>query len=350
MNYIVKIMLMILTTFLFVVLIMPAIKKLAFQINAVDVPRDRHIHNKTMPKLGGLGIFAGFLLGFMIFGEPSSQMNSILIGGFVIIITGIIDDIVELKPIYKIVGQIISAVIVVFYGQTVITELSAFGLYINFGIFAYPLTLIFILVCINCMNLIDGLDGLSGGISAIYFLTIGIIASMNGAQGLDLVLTFVMLGSTLGFLLHNFHPATIFAGDSGSMFMGYIISIIAILGYRNVTMTSLIIPLLILAIPILDTIFAIIRRTLKGESIAKADKFHIHHQFLNRNFSQTATVLIIYLIDILFAFASIVYVLNNPYLGYVIYGLLLILTVIFVCKTNVIIEHRMKDKKDKIER
>ncbi len=331
-----RIFLMVFITFLFVAGIIPYIRKLAFKIGAIDVPRDRHIHKKKMPKLGGLAIFFGFLLGYMIFGTHSSIMNAILIGSFLIILTGVLDDMIELGPLTKLVGQIGAASVIAFYGQILLHDVSAFGFYIDFGILSYPITILFIVACINCINLIDGLDGLSGGISSIYFLTIGIIATMQGKFGLDFVLAFIMLGSTLGFLVHNFYPATIFAGDSGSMFMGFIISVIALLGFKNVTMTSFIIPLLILAIPILDTIFAILRRMIKGENIAKGDKFHIHHQLLNRNFSQKTTVLIIYIMDMLFAFASIVYVLKDRTLGYFIYGLLLIIIVAFVLKTNVI--------------
>lgn len=335
----INIILMVSVTFFISAMLMPFIKNLANQIGAVDVPRTRHIHKKIMPKLGGLGIFISFLIGYMVFGEPSSRMNAILIGSFIIIITGVIDDIKELRPLHKFLGQVSAASIIVFYGQILLKDVSAFGLYIDFGILAYPITLFFILGCINCMNLIDGLDGLMGGISSIYFLTIGIIASIQGKFGLDFVLTFIMLGSTLGFLVHNFNPAKIFAGDSGSMFEGFIIAVISLLGFKNVMMSSLIIPLLILAIPILDTLFAIIRRSLKGESISKADKFHIHHQLLNRNFSQRATVLIIYFINLLFAFASIVYVLKDQLLGYIIYGILLIIIILFVAKTNVVFDH-----------
>ena len=347
---IVKILLIVITTFCFVAIIMPFIKKLAMQIGAVDIPRTRHIHTKPMPKMGGIGIFLGFLLGYMLFGETSIQMNSILIGGFLIILIGLIDDMTELKPSVKFIGQLASACVIVFYGQFLLDNVSAFGIDLHFGILAYPITVFFILGCINCINLIDGLDGLSGGISSIYFLTIGIIATIQGHFGLDFVLSFVMLGSTLGFLVHNFHPASIFAGDSGSMFMGFIISVIALLGFKNVTMTSLIIPLLILAIPILDTLFAIIRRLLKGESPSKADKFHIHHQLLNRNFSQTATVLIIYFIDLLFAFASILYVLKDRTLGYIVYGVLTVIVFIFIIKTNVVIDKDNNIIIDKIKK
>ena len=346
---IIKTVLMVLVPFIFVALIIPFVKKLAKQIGAMDIPRTRHIHKEPMPKLGGVAIFLGFLLGYMLFGTPSSQMNSILIASFVIILIGVVDDIIELKPSVKFIGQLASSLIIALYGQILLQDVSMFGMYINFGVLSYPITVFFILGCINCMNLIDGLDGLSGGISSIYYLTILAICLITGKFGLDYVMTAVMLGSTLGFLVHNFHPATIFAGDSGSMFMGFTISVIALLGFKNVTLTSLIIPLLILAIPILDTIFAIIRRLLKGESPSKADKFHIHHQLLNRNFSQTSTVLIIYFINILFAVASIVYMLKDRVWGYIIYGILLIIVILFVAKTNVVIDKDNNIIKTKIQ-
>ena len=169
-----KVFLMILITFLFVALIMPFVKKLAFHIGALDVPRSeeghRHIHKKTTPKLGGLAIFLGFLLSYMIFGEPSALMNSILIGSFLIMITGIIDDIHSIRALVKFTGQLAAAAVVTIYGGLLLQDISAFGFYIDFGILAYPITIFFIVACINCVNLIDGLDGLAGGISAIYFL------------------------------------------------------------------------------------------------------------------------------------------------------------------------------------
>ena len=196
--------------------------------------------------------------------------------------------------------------------------------------------------------MIDGLDGLSGGLSSIYFLTTGIIAVIQQKSGLDFVIAFLMLGSTLGFLVHNFNPATIFAGDCGSNFMGFMISVIALLGFKNVTLTSLFIPLLIIAIPILDTLFAIIRRTLKGHNpFTCPDKFHIHHQLLRRNFSVKATVIIIYIIDALFALASIVYVLNDSNLGYFLYGLLLLIVITLVAKTDIVFDQEEIKKKIK---
>ena len=344
---ILKIAGMILIPFIFVVLLIPMIKKIAIKINAVDVTGGRHIHKKTTPKLGGLAIFFGFLLGYMIFGTNSSIMNGILIGSFIIILIGVIDDITELGALPQFIGQLAAACVVVFYGGLLIKDVSAFGLYIDFSILSYPLTIFFIVGCINCINLIDGLDGLSGGICSIYYLTIGIIAIIQGKTGLDFVLAFTMLGSTLGFLVYNFNPASIFAGDCGSNFMGFMIAVIALLGFKNVTMTSFIIPLIILAIPILDTLFALIRRFLKKQPLFEGDKFHLHHQFLNRNFTTKQTVLIIYVIDALFAFASILYFLNDKEIGYIIYSILLILVVIFVLKTNIVFDRELIKQKFK---
>ena len=331
----------VLFVFLVVVLLVPVIIKIAEHVNALDIPNERKVHKFPMPRLGGLAIFLGFLVGYMVFCKPTVQMNSILIGSFFIILLGTFDDIKPLTPLIKFGGQILAAIIVVYYGNIVMQDISAFGLYVNFGILAKPITILFIVAVINCMNLIDGLDGLAGGIATIFFITIAIISSILGTyNGLDSSLTLIMIGATLGFLLYNFHPAKIFMGDSGSMFLGYIISIISLLGFKNVTLTSFIVPVLILAIPILDTLFAIIRRLLKGQSFAKADKEHFHHQILRMAGNQTKTVLIIYIIQILFSVASIVYVLRNPMLGKIVYAILFIIIIWIIATTNIVFDRK----------
>lgn len=341
-----KIFEMIIIPFFVVAAIIPQIKKIAEHVGALDIPNERKVHKKPIARLGGIGIYFGFLVGYMIFGEATSIMNSVLIGSFILILTGSIDDIKPLKPLPKFFGQLLSALVVTVYGGILIKDISAFGIYLNFGIFAYPLTIFFILGCINCMNLIDGLDGLASGISAIFFLSIGIIAACRCKLDLSFVLTFIMLGSCLGFLVHNFNPASIFMGDSGSMFLGFIMSVITMLGYKNVMMSSLVIPLLLLSVPILDTVFAIVRRRLKGESMSKPDKSHIHHQFLKRGFSQRGTALTIYTITGLFATASIVYVLIDNVLGFIIYGLLLFGLIVFALKTDIIFPKKEEKKKE----
>jgi UDP-GlcNAc:undecaprenyl-phosphate GlcNAc-1-phosphate transferase len=276
-------------------------------------------------------------------------MNSVLIGSFILIITGMIDSINSVKAKYQLLAQIASAIVVIFYGNLLLNNIDAFGYTINFGILAYPITLFFIVGMINVVNFIDGLDGLAGGISSIFFLTIGIIAFiLNKFGGLDIALSFIMLGSTLGFLLHNFYPAKIYMGQAGSMFLGFIISVIALLGFKNVTLTSFIVPILIMAVPILDTAFAILRRLINKKPISQADKQHLHHQLLKMNFSHRTTVLIIYYIDALFAFASIIYVIKDAKLGIFLYIILLIIVLWFVITTNIVINRsELKENKSR---
>lgn len=343
-----EIIYMIVIPFLFVLAITPFIKRVAKHIGAMDIPNERKVHKVPIPRLGGLGIYMGFILGYVLFGTMSLKMNAILIGSFIIIITGIIDDINPIPAKIKFLFQIVAASVVAFYGKILLSDLSAFGFYIEFGIFSYPITILFIVSIINCINLIDGLDGLAAGLSSIYFITIGIvIVGWMHTFELDAVITFVMLGSTLGFLCHNFNPAKIFMGDSGSMFLGYMIAVIALLGFKNVTLTTLLVPICLLAIPIMDTLFAIIRRVINKKPIGEPDKKHLHHQLLNLNISHRNTVLIIYFVDILFAGAMLVYMLYDRMVGVILYSILFIIVLIFVLKTNIIVEHKKKQSNEK---
>ena len=343
-----EIIYMIVIPFLFVLAITPFIKRVAKHIGAMDIPNERKVHKVPIPRLGGLGIYMGFILGYVLFGTMSLKMNAILIGSFIIIITGIIDDINPIPAKIKFLFQIVAASVVTFYGKILLSDLSAFGFYIEFGIFSYPITILFIVSIINCINLIDGLDGLAAGLSSIYFITIGIvIVGWMHTFELDAVITFVMLGSTLGFLCHNFNPAKIFMGDSGSMFLGYMIAVIALLGFKNVTLTTLLVPICLLAIPIMDTLFAIIRRVINKKPIGEPDKKHLHHQLLNLNISHRNTVLIIYFVDILFAGAMLVYMLYDRTVGVILYSILFIIVLIFVLKTNIIVEHKKKQSNEK---
>ena len=264
-----------------------------------------------------------------------------------------IDDINDLRASRQLIAQFLAASVIVFYGGIVLTDITAFGLHIEFGIFSKLITILFIIGCINIINFTDGLDGLSGGVTSIFYITTAIICFYQGRLGtLEMTLTLLMLGATLGFLVHNFYPAKIFAGQC-SMFMGFMISIICLLGFKGTALTSLFVPLAILGLPILDTLFAIIRRTLKGQPIFSADKSHIHHQILGMNFSHRATVLIVYLINILFALTSIFYVLKDPLAAKVIYVILTVIVVWFVCYTNIITEKKppnLKDIKNKIHK
>jgi len=336
-------------TLIIAALAIPFVKKIAIHINALDIPDERKVHQKPMPRLGGLGIFFAFLVGYMFFSQHTVKMNSILIGSFIILITGMIDDIKPLKAKEKLIGQLLSALVITCYGEILLNQITAFGFVLNFGYLAYPITIIFIIACMNIINLIDGLDGLAGGISAIFFMTIVVICFFQGrTTGLEFTLALIMLGSTLGFLVHNFYPAKIFAGDSGALFLGFIIAVISLLGFKGTVLTSVFVPLLILAVPILDTFFAILRRLIKHQHISDADKQHLHHQLLGMKFSHRNTVLIIYGVNILFALASIFYTLNREtdiIIRRGIYIVLLILVFWFINKTNIITEKKITFKK-----
>lgn len=338
-----SVFLIVLVCFVASVILVPLTMKMSQYIGAMDTPNERKIHKKPIPTLGGIAIFLSFLIGYMLFAEQNTLMLSTLIASFLIVILGIVDDIKPMKAIYKFIGQIVIASIVAFYGNLQLTTITALGLNIDFGIFAPIVTIIFIVAIINAINLIDGLDGLASSVSSIYFLTVAIIGViLNKFGGLDIMLTVIMLGATLGFLVYNFPPAKIFMGDTGSTFLGLMIAIIALLGFKNVTITSLFIPLLILAIPILDTLFAIIRRKLKGESITTADKEHLHHQLLKLKFSPAKSLLIICFINILFSVASIFYAIGKSKEVVIIYVILLFALLFLVLKTSIIFDRNKK--------
>lgn len=321
----------------FTAALFPIVRWISFHVGALDYPNERKIHKKPMPVMGGLMIFLGFLFGYMLFAPQSTQMLAILIGGFIVVLTGILDVIEPLKAKEKMVGQVAAALVITFYGKILLNDITAFGFYFNFGWLSYPLTIIFIVSLMNCINLIDGLDGLAAGISSIFFATIGIIAFiMHNIGSLEITLTFIMLGACLGFLIFNFNPAKIFMGEIGSMFLGYMIAVVCLLGFKAVTLTSLVVPMLILGIPILDTLFAILRRIIHHKPIYEADKQHLHHQLLNKKFSQRSTVLIIYCVSILFSIASILFVLKDQKLGMIIYIILMILIIWVILTTDIL--------------
>ena len=334
-------------TFLCSLIATPVVEGIAKHIKALDYPNERRLNKIPMPTLGGLAIFFSFLLGYMLYARSSIQMLSILIGSFILIILGMIDDINPIRARYQLLGQIIAAMIVVFYGNISINYISVLGFNFTFlAPWSYLITIILIISIINAINLSDGLDGLCSGISSIYFFTIAVIAFiMNAQQGLDTILALIMLGSTLGFLVYNFPPARIYLGDTGSNFLGFIIAVTTLLGYKTATFTSLIIPLIILATPIIDVLFSIIRRSLKKQNpFNTADKEHFHHQLLKMEFSTRASLLIIYAIDILFAGLSIFYALGDTYYAMLIYAGLMIIFLFIVLKTDILFKHSKKNK------
>ncbi|MBQ3142404.1 MAG: undecaprenyl/decaprenyl-phosphate alpha-N-acetylglucosaminyl 1-phosphate transferase [Bacilli bacterium] len=333
-------------------LLMFLIKKISNYLGILDVPNlKRKIHTTPIPLLGGIGIFLSFLIGYMLFAPKNTLMLSVLISSFLVLLLGIFDDFgkKEQKTIpakYKFIVHIIIASIIVFYGGLELTNVSIFNLNINFG-FLSPFITIFIIVgSINAINFIDGLDGLCAGISSIYFLTIAIIAlGLNMLGGLDVILSLIMLGATLGYLFHNFPPATIYQGDTGSTFLGLMIAVIALIGFKTLTLTSLIIPLIVLFIPIIDMIFAILRRKIKGMKITDADANHIHHQLLKMGLAKRKSILVIYGIDLIFSVTSIFYALGYRNEMIVSYVFIIFFVLFLIFKTDILFER--KEKKEK---
>ncbi|WP_210367174.1 MraY family glycosyltransferase [Bacillus sp. REN3] len=294
-------------SFFTVLVATPFVIKLAHKINATDKPNHRKVHEKVMPRLGGLAIFLGVIAGFFAAGLYTQKITGISIGAILIVILGILDDKYELSAKVKLLGQIAAAGVVVSTGLTIEFISIPFLEKFNLGIWSIPVTIFWIVAITNAINLIDGLDGLAAGISSIGIAT---IAFMAGAAGKSLILTLalILLGSTLAFLFYNFHPAKIFMGDTGALFLGYSIGILSLLGlYKSVTLFSFIVPIIILGVPIFDTTYAIIRRVVNKQPISAPDKSHLHHRILAIGLSHRNTVLVIYALGILFSVSAVLF-------------------------------------------
>ncbi|EMT45165.1 glycosyltransferase family 4 protein [Anoxybacillus flavithermus] len=292
--------------FVVAVLITPAVKWLAFKVGATDKPNQRKVHQKIMPRLGGLAIFISFIVGYVVLQPDSPYATSIVIGATIIVLTGVLDDMYELSPKWKLFGQIAAAIVVIYGGIRIDFINLPFGGHLNFGLLSIPITMLWIIGITNAINLIDGLDGLAAGVSSIALVTIaGMAATMGNTYVFVFAMSLLLLGSTLGFLLYNFHPAKIFMGDTGALFLGYMISVLSLLGFKNVTVFSLIIPILILGVPISDTLFAIVRRIVNKQPLSAPDKSHLHHCLLRLGYSHRQTVLIIYGMAAMFGLAAV---------------------------------------------
>ncbi|MBM7654736.1 glycosyltransferase family 4 protein [Neobacillus cucumis] len=293
--------------FLISILITPLIKRLAFLIGATDRPNQRKVHQSIMPRLGGLAIFISFLVGIFLIKPENQYSLPILLGCLIIIITGFCDDRFELPAKYKLLGQLLAACSVVFLGglQVVFINLP-FGGQLQFGLLSIPFTILWIVGITNAINLIDGLDGLAAGVSSIALITISGIALIQ-ENYFVVTVGLIVLASTLGFLFYNFHPASIFMGDTGALFLGFIISVLSLLGFKNVTFISFVIPVIILGVPISDTLFAIIRRIINKQPLSAPDKSHLHHCMLRMGYSHRQTVLLIYAMAAFFGLVAIIY-------------------------------------------
>ena len=316
----------------------PIAIKIAHHVNAIDIPNDeRRIHKKPIPLLGGLAIFLSVMVSLVIFSEiDTAKVVGIIVGSSIIVFMGFIDDINPVPAKVKFLVQIICAFILVF-SNIRITGLSSvlrMSETIVLDDFIGVLLSVFWIVGItNTLNLIDGVDGLSSGIASISSLTIAYIAFINDRYDMAII-TLIIAGACLGFLPFNFNPAQIFMGDTGSLFLGYILAAISIEGtLKSATAITFFAPVLALGIPILDTTMAIIRRVLRGQSPFKPDKEHLHHKILNMGAGQKKTVLILYFINILFG-VSVVFMMHQKYMEMAIALLMCMGLVVYIDHKN----------------
>ena len=293
------------------ILLVPAAKAFAVKVDAIDYPNARRVNTEPTPRMGGLAMLGGLVaalivleLGRALFGwadpfvpHPSLEVNYVGVGISVLVIffVGAVDDVVSLNPKVKFLGQIIAACIAVASGLLLSSIRAPIGEgTVEFGWFAYPLTVFYLVAFANVINLIDGLDGLAAGITAISAFTIFLLSVMTGRPDAA-VMAIALVGVCVGFLRYNFHPASIFMGDSGSLLLGYSLGVVSLFAVaRASAFVSLLVPLIAAGIPILDTAAAIVRRLRAHQPIDSPDKGHIHHRLLESGFSQRNTVLIMW--------------------------------------------------------
>ena len=318
-------------------LLVPGVAKLAIRIGAVDKPNARKVHTKIMPRMGGLAIYVSFFVVLFLSQSMTQQLLGLFLGGTVLVIVGIIDDMKDIPAKVKLCGQIVAACIVVAFGVRVDFMTNIFhGDTFFLSVFSIPVTIIWIVSIINAVNLIDGLDGLAAGISIIAAITMAIVGYASGQTAMA-SMAMILIGATLGFLRYNFHPAKIFMGDTGSMFLGYNLAVFAVLGVaKSFTLLSLVTPILVLAIPILDTLFAIIRRKMNHKPIFKPDKHHLHHCLLNYGFSHRDTVLIIYAVSAILALCGLIMTYLNSTQGICLLAVISVVIIYGAVKIGVI--------------
>lgn len=283
----------------------PLVKELALRIGAVDVPNERKVHRGVMPRLGGLAIYLSFVVGFLLFVPKTAIAWGIFLGGSIIALVGALDDRFQLSPKAKLLGQLVAALVVVAFGLRVTFINLPFDEGFSIGwLLSIPVTMVWIVAVTNAVNLIDGLDGLAAGVSAIATATLLVVSLLMGNTFVALLCA-VLLGATMGFLVFNFHPAKIFMGDTGALFLGFQLAVLSIMGFKQVTLFSYVIPLLLLGVPLSDTFFAIVRRKLNKKPISAADKSHLHHCLLHLGLSHRGAVLTIYAISALFGLCAV---------------------------------------------
>lgn len=313
-------------------LLTPGVKKVAIKVGAVDRPNARKVHTHVIPRLGGLAIYIGFMAAVLFCVPLHHELIGMLLGCTAIVAIGIWDDICNIPARVKLVGQIAAACIPVAFGIQIEWLTNPFGdILVLPKVIAVPLTIFWIIGFTNTVNLIDGLDGLAAGVAFIASISMFLLA-VNLNQFLPALIIVSMAGAALGFLQYNFNPAKIFMGDTGSMLLGYTLAVSAVLGLVKTAATvALVVPIIALGLPILDTTFAIIRRRMSGVPIFQPDKGHLHHRLLALGMTQKQAVLIMYFVSMILGIVAL-FVANVSYQTGIVTVLVVLAVIIYSAK------------------
>ena len=324
--------------FVLSLILVPICKQIGFKLGIYALENNRTVHHGKIVRMGGVALFVAFMVAMAVYVKADQTINGILIGGIIVFLGGIIDDIYNLKPLYKLLFEIAGALVALIYGQLYIqTMYLPFGIEISNLFFNFFVSFMWIVGVTNAINLIDGLDGLSSGISFIVTCVIGILGFFLGRRDIC-IMALILAGSTLGFLPYNFHPASIFMGDCGALFLGYMLACMGLLGFKTAAIVTLAFPIIMLFIPISDTLMAIIRRKLQGKKISEADRGHLHHTLMFKlGLGHRNTVIVLYIVTFLFGISAIIMYFDEI-AGLILFIILLIGVEIFIEKTGMINE------------
>jgi UDP-GlcNAc:undecaprenyl-phosphate GlcNAc-1-phosphate transferase len=310
-----------LIAFVLTILLTPMVRSFAPEMGALDVPSARKIHHVKIPRVGGIAIYLGFvvavLFGILFLGGiRGSVINlrpilGILLGGSLVLLIGLLDDVYGMRPWAKLFFQTLAALTAVYFGVEISFISNPFNGLFALGVVSIPLTLLWLVGMTNAINLIDGLDGLAAGVTAISAGTLFFVALRTHQLGAALLML-ALCGAALGFLRYNFSPASIFLGDSGSYFLGFILACASIIGvFKTTLVVALIVPLLVLGVPIFDTVFAVLRRFKERRSLFSADNKHIHHLLLRAGMTQREAVFSIYIVSFILNFVALIMALQR---------------------------------------
>ena len=325
-----------LVPFVIALAVTPLVHRVAGKLGLYAKVNERTVHHDKIARIGGVAVFIAFVCGAVIYADFDRTMTGIMLGAVIIFITGLVDDVIDIRAFVKLLMQIVAALVLIYVGEISLDKFNLpFGFVITNEFFLNIITFIWIIGVTNAINLIDGLDGLASGICLIVLTTLCIIAGSFGGVS-DLLLVGLVMGAIAGFLPYNFNPASIFLGDCGSQLLGYLMACITIISFKSTAFITLLLPIAMLFVPLVDSLVAIIRRKLRGQKIMDADKSHLHHILMfNLNLGHRKTVLVLYGVSMIFGATAYLYRYDQV-IGSVVLTILVLLFELFVEYTGMI--------------